>query len=403
MAELDIQSTSPQNYILPHPEPPKRPKRYAQVAFSNYIPHEEHKLTINPEYLSLVPRPTDEEYKALEADIVEKGRATEPIKINSKNEILDGHTRYEICEKHNLPYDTKTMSFPSVFDEKIFVVETNLLRRNLTPYQRFELNLILAPFLSKKGEENMLKGTLVSFETRVDTIGEIADRSGLGRATAARAMKIDEEGLDSEKQKARSGQESISKVFNKIQRREKLEFARDSGSPPLPEGKYDIILADPPWQYGYEGSERGKADIHYATIPTQELCNHPIKNSIADNALLFLWVTNPLFEDGLKVVNSWGFKYITNFVWVKDKIGLGFWNRAKHELLFICKKGDFLPPADADRLPSVIDSPRREHSQKPDVVYDMIEKMYPHRHYLELFSRNKREGWTMWGLETNDD
>lgn len=370
-------------------------------------------LKVNPEYRALVPRPTPEEYRALELDIIEKQRATEPIIINERDEILDGHTRFEICTKHNLYFDTKIMQFSSIRKEMIYIIEVNRLRRNLTPLQKLELDLKLAELYGEEASENKVIAGKIARDKQlglvpigtnpesIDTGAIIAKKGGYSRRTYFRGKKILEEGTEEEKQKARSGQETISRVFNKIQRRQKLEAAKASGSPPLPEGKYDIILADPPWRYGYEGSDRGKADIHYATIPTQEICDHPIKESIANNALLFLWVTNPLMEDGLKVLKAWGFNYITNFAWVKDKIGTGFWNRSKHELLFICKKGEFLPPADSDRLPSVIEAPRTEHSEKPEIVYEMIEKMYPHRHYLELFSRKKREGWVSWGLEAN--
>ncbi len=86
-------------------------------------------------------------------------------------------------------------------------------------------------------------------------------------------------------------------------------------------------------------------------------------------------------------------------VWVKDKIGTGYYVRGKHELLLINTKGKIPPPIEENRFPSVLNAPRKEHSAKPDEVYEYIEIMYPNRKYLELFARNQRENWTSWGLE----
>jgi N6-adenosine-specific RNA methylase IME4 len=119
----------------------------------------------------------------------------------------------------------------------------------------------------------------------------------------------------------------------------------------------------------------------------------------AENSMLFLWTTNAHLPNALDTMKKWGFKYISNFVWVKDKIGLGYYMRGKHELLLLGKKGEMPPPEDHNRYPSVIQAQRTEHSAKPNIVYLMIEHMYPNRKYLELFSRNTRENWKMWGHE----
>jgi N6-adenosine-specific RNA methylase IME4 len=86
-------------------------------------------------------------------------------------------------------------------------------------------------------------------------------------------------------------------------------------------------------------------------------------------------------------------------VWVKDKIGNGFYVRGKHELLFIGEKGDMPVPEEKNRPASVIEAPRKEHSRKPDIVYEIIEKMYPNRKYLELFPGSQfNSKWTIWGI-----
>ena len=164
---------------------------------------------------------------------------------------------------------------------------------------------------------------------------------------------------------------------------------------PLPEGKFDVISADPPWRYDL--SLRGSPDEHYETLTTKDINKLEIPANI--DAVLFLWATNPKLKDALEVMAAWGFTYKTNMVWVKDRIGTGYYVRGQHELLLIGTKGKVGVPEEANRVSSVFNATRNEHSQKPEIVYDIIEKMYPNRKYLELFARNKREGWCSWGNE----
>jgi len=356
-------------------------------------------LTVNPEYKKLVPPLDAEEYKALETDIIEKKEALEPIIINQNDVILDGHNRYEICIKHGCFYRTEVRTFDSPEDEMIYVIDSNLLRRQLTKFMIVELNLKKADIkLKKQAKQQMLEGkTLSRNQERVHVDKEIAKMSGVSKDTVNKVRKILKEGKPEEIQEARSKKRMINKVTNKIKKRQKLEEAHEKGSPPMPKNVFDIIYADPPWKYDTEASQRGKAEHHYATMTTNDICNLEVPS--AENALLFLWVTNAHLEAGFKVLKKWGFKYVTNFVWVKDKIGLGWFARGQHELLLLCRKGTMPHPEDHNRFSTVIKAPREEHSAKPEIVYKMIETMYPNRRYLELFSRNKREGWTMWGLE----
>jgi N6-adenosine-specific RNA methylase IME4 len=99
------------------------------------------------------------------------------------------------------------------------------------------------------------------------------------------------------------------------------------------------------------------------------------------------------------VLEAWGFEYKSNAVWVKDKLGLGYYVRNRHELLLIATRGDFRCPQPANRPSSVIEAPRREHSRKPDETYEIIERMYPELPKIELFARQERPGWRQWGNE----
>jgi len=198
-------------------------------------------------------------------------------------------------------------------------------------------------------------------------------------------------------QRVKEGKTSPSHAHTKIKRRQK-----HIGPPPLPEGIFDVILADPPWPYYLP--LRGAPDAHYKTMSIDDIYNLEIEGvsiqeKIADDSILFLWATNPKCEVAFGVIESWGFNYKTNLVWVKDKWGTGHYFRGQHELLLIATKGDIPPPVEEVRPSSVLHAKVREHSRKPDEVYHYIEVMYPNRRYLELFARNPRENWTSWGLE----
>jgi N6-adenosine-specific RNA methylase IME4 len=171
----------------------------------------------------------------------------------------------------------------------------------------------------------------------------------------------------------------------------------------LPRNHFAAILADPPWRFKvYDeatGSSRA-ASNHYAVMDLADICALPVGDYLAArDAALFLWVTAPFLEQAFAVIAAWGFKYSTGLVWVKDKLGTGFWARSQHEHLLIGRRGKFRAPAPAHRPSSVIQAPRREHSRKPDQVYSIIEQAYPTLAKVELFARHARSGWVAWGDE----
>ena len=118
-----------------------------------------------------------------------------------------------------------------------------------------------------------------------------------------------------------------------------------------------------------------------------------------DNAMLFLWTTAPMLKKALDVMDTWGFSYRTCAVWDKELFGTGFYFRGQHEILLLGKKGEFKAPEQENRNSSIIREKRGEHSKKPGIVYEIIERMYPKERYLELFARSKRNGWESWGNE----
>ena len=166
-----------------------------------------------------------------------------------------------------------------------------------------------------------------------------------------------------------------------------------------PEGKHAVLYADPPWRYEHPpiGASNRSIENHYPTMDLDEICALPVGEVAADDAVLFMWATAPKLAECFEVITAWGFTYRTCMVWVKDRIGMGYHARNQHEILLIAKRGQFAPPAPADRPSSVVNAPRGEHSAKPEVFYELIERMYPDAPKVELFARKQRDGWASFG------
>lgn len=168
--------------------------------------------------------------------------------------------------------------------------------------------------------------------------------------------------------------------------------------PPAADLLYHVIYADPPWRYEHAVSSSREIENQYPTMSLDDLCELDVP--AADDAVLFLWATSPKLEEALEVLRAWRFTYRTNAVWVKDRIGMGYYVRQRHELLLIGARGELPTPLAGARYDSVIEAPRGRHSEKPTIVYDMLEDMYPEFELLELFARRKySERWTAWGNE----
>ena len=188
--------------------------------------------------------------------------------------------------------------------------------------------------------------------------------------------------------------------------RQEIKESKKLPTPELPEGKYNIIYADPPWQY-YEDGLKNQSR-HYITMTIDEICELPINDLADDNCLLFLWVTSPILFESQKVIEAWGFQYSTvGFVWAKSKqdgtgfaFGLGNWTRSNAEYCLICRKGS-VERLDAS-ISQIIYEPKGEHSQKPAIVRDKIVQLVGDIPRVELFARQKTFGWDVWGTESNE-
>jgi|SRR5882672_5371537 len=195
----------------------------------------------------------------------------------------------------------------------------------------------------------------------------------------------------------------------------------------FPRGYFGAILADPPWAFKTWWSGRtsklpspkkkfsypSRATIpHYEVMRTEQVAALPVGELAASNCVLFLWATWPTLEDAFWVIRAWGFKYKTcGFCWVKAHAGqidmfrddidphmkLGYWTRSNSEICLLAVKGK--PKRRCNSVLQAIIEPTREHSRKPQCIYNRIERLVDGPR-LELFARIERPGWTSWGLET---
>lgn len=176
------------------------------------------------------------------------------------------------------------------------------------------------------------------------------------------------------------------------------EVWNEVDTPPLPQGKYSVIYADPPWlfQAGFSGRSTQQ---HYPVMSLDRIValGTGVRRIAADDAVLLLWTTAPHLADALRVVEAWGFEYKTNAVWDKEVVATGYWWRVRHEQLLLATRGSPKPPKPSLRCASVLSQRKTEHSRKPDVYFTMIERWFPHTARIELFARRYRPGWTVWG------
>lgn len=217
-------------------------------------------------------------------------------------------------------------------------------------------------------------------------------------------------------EKAISG---YSKYNPEAKRRKKIN-PLDELYPDLPDKKYDVIYADPPWDYGgkmqYDkssikseniGFERdvfiSAANFKYPTLKLKELKELDVASIAADDCILFMWTTGPQLANSVELGQAWGFEYKTvAFVWDKQVHNPGRYTLSQTEFVLAFKKGKFPSPRGARNVRQLLSIHRGEHSQKPLAVIDGITRMFPTQRKIELFARNNFIGWDNWGLEIPD-
>ncbi|MEM6594080.1 MAG: MT-A70 family methyltransferase [Pseudomonadota bacterium] len=177
--------------------------------------------------------------------------------------------------------------------------------------------------------------------------------------------------------------------------------------------RFATVMADPPWRFTNRTGKVAPEHKRLARYPTMELddiCALPVAEHLEDTAHCYMWVPNALLPDGLRVLDAWGFQYKSNIIWHKvrkdggsDGRGVGFYFRNVTEILLFGVRGKNARTLQPGRTQvNLFATRKREHSRKPDEQYDIIESC-SWGPYLELFGRGKRDNWTVWGNQADDD
>ena len=365
-------------------------------------------IKIDPEYSQLVPELSEEEYARLKESIASVG-LYEPIIINQEGTLLDGHHRLKVVKELGWSrVNVETKVFDSRIDEQIYVIETNLSRRHLIAAMRiklarsiYELNLQKQ---AKKQQGTRTDLTFSSEEEKVDPIDTdkvIAEKSATSKASVYRVKKIMDEGTPEEKALLFSNEGKIKTAFKEFTNRTTPKNPKTK-TPPLPNEKYRCLIIDPPWEMEKisrdERPNQGKY-LDYPTMTIEELEKLPIKE-LADKegCHIYLWTTHKHLPDALKIFESWGAKYQCLMTWVKPTGMTPFsWMYNTEHVLF-GRIGSLKLEKLGIKL--AFNEKSREHSRKPDVFYNIVKQASPEPR-LDMFSRESREGFNLWGNEVN--
>ena len=209
-------------------------------------------------------------------------------------------------------------------------------------------------------------------------------------------------------------------IYNAEQQRRSKRNDLPNLYPDLPNKQFDIIYADPPWDYNgkMQFDNSGKAEnfhinkkifissatFKYPTLKAREMMKIPIIEIAKDDFLLFMWATNPHLQQAIELGAAWGFQYRTvAFIWDKMCHNPGQYTMSNCELCLVFKRGRIPSPRGARNIQQLIRSPRKNHSEKPTEVVKAIEKMFPTQARIELFARRKPKGWSVWGLDVREE
>jgi N6-adenosine-specific RNA methylase IME4 len=373
------------------------------------------KLNILKELKDLIPPLSESEYTTLEQSLLDEGCRDKIVTWNDT--IIDGHNRYEICTKHNILFNTEDKDFDSIEDVKIWMIDNQKGRRNLSDGWKFELAQMKKEILLQKGKSNMSAGggdkkSPLSTIDKPDikehnTQKEIASDLGWSTGKVAMADVVWKKAPEPIREAVKAGDISINQAYKELKTEEKKKEREEyidkqredirNSVIKQPDGLFDVIVIDPPWNYGREYDPNGSRVANpYPEMSQKELINLNIPSK--DNCVMFLWTTHAFIWDAKELLDNWGFTYKATLVWDKEKIGMGAWFRMQCEFCLVGIKGKPFYQNTTHR--DIIRESRREHSRKPNTFYSLVEDITEGRR-IDFFSREKREGWEVFGNESN--
>jgi len=363
------------------------------------------------------------DFDELVADIREHG-LHEPIVLH-EGMILDGRNRLRACEAAGVE---PAFTAYTGDDPISYVISLNLRRRHLDESQRALVAARLEQLkhggdrksehqdanwhLDREDAASLLnvgvRSVARAAEVRDHGAPELVRAVEQGAVSVSAAADIAGQPIDEQREIVARGEREILRAAIQIRARKAAarRVERDAKlirlsnvDSPLPERRFPIVLADPPYQYDRRWAVSREIENHYPTMTTEAICTLAVATLATSDAMLFLWAPAPLLTDALNVMTGWGFEYATCAVWVKDRLGMGVYVRQQHELLLIGKRGLGIVPDPSKLSSSIIEAARGAHSRKPDEAYELIERTYPELPKIELFARQARPGWAAWGNE----
>ncbi len=372
-------------------------------------------MEVKEEFKNLIPALSAEEYAQLEANILEEG-IREPI-ITWNGYIIDGHNRFSIAQRFDLEYKTTSKHFANEESVKEWMILNQFGRRNLSNYQRSVLALELEEVFSKKAKENQIRKPnsvpQISAKQNIETRKELSKVASVSHDTISKVKKIQEKAPEEVKAKLATGEVSINAAYKEIKKEEKKEERIniikeqikdiESGKVTELKGLYNVISIDPAWNYEGENKNITSYDANgrrvanpYPEMSTQEIKD--IKLPLLNDSVVFLWTTHKFLPDAFDILKNWNLDYKATLVWNKEKIGMGAWFRMQCEFCLVGIKGN--PYWENTKYRDILNESRRQHSRKPDSFFTMVEEITMGRR-LEYFSREKRNGWEVFGNDIN--
>lgn len=368
-------------------------------------------IIVDREFRDLIPPLTAEEYSGLEAAVVAEG-CRDPLVVWGKT-LVDGHNRYKICLEHGIPFQTVQKEFADRNDAIIWIIKNQFGRRNLPAYERARLALRLKPVIAEKAKAQQIRTEenrvcQKSDKQAIDTKKELAKAAGVSHDTIAKVETIEAKASPETKAMLRKGDITINKVYQEIrraekeavreeQRQENAEKIETLATPLEAQGLFQTIVIDPPWDWGDEGdvNQFGRAKPDYHTMSIGEIEQLPVGKIAGENCHLYLWVTNRSLPKAFRLMEAWGFRYITCLTWVKPSIGMGNYFRGSTEQVLFGVKGS--QPLKRKDVGTHFEAPRGDkHSAKPDEFYRLVESC-SYGPYIDIFGRKDRDGWSVWG------
>ena len=389
---------------------------------------------------------TDQEKLELETDIRKRGCVMPLVLWNGI--LVDGHHRYEICKKYNIPFETKEINLENREYAKAWILTNQLARRNLAIFRKVELTRRRDKFLkmAEEGKRKQAVGeqknpkyisvspvlsdvdktaqTLIYPEKPTEPSSEPkakpepkkpekinvqkarAKELGVSTGTVAKADyvikkaemgELPKETID----KLRKGEETVNRVYTKLKATEKFEEKKKDLEEQIQhliptDKKYSVIVIDPPWKYDstYDPNSR-RVGADYPEMTIEEVSN--IQIPAMDSCVLWIWTTNKFLHETFHIIEKWGFRYINMLTWAKDRIGVGTYLRGQTEHCILAFKGD--PVFKTGTAYSTLLTAKNEgHSIKPDEFYVMVDNLC-YGPKLDYFYGKKRDGWDVYGTE----